>query len=116
MSEQSTPPVLHSRTDTLQPDSSMAPERTGQRELNWLSPKEQPIRLSGFPWFYRDGVYRRLPVSPKHALPPAVDRLANSTAGGQIAFRTDSPRLSLSRGVGRTGRDVSHAGDGAVRI
>ncbi|TNJ66610.1 hypothetical protein FE784_08560 [Paenibacillus hemerocallicola] len=95
MAEQSAPSPSNNRADALKLDASMVPERNEQSGLNWLSPKEQPFRLSGFPWFHRDGIYRRLPVSPMHELPPAVDRLANSTAGGQIAFRTDSPRLAL---------------------
>ncbi|MDF2724940.1 MAG: hypothetical protein K0Q59_4615, partial [Paenibacillus sp.] len=62
-------------------------------ELVWLSPRQEPFRLSGFDWYEQDQVYRRLPVSPTHPLPPSVNSLANATAGGQIAFRTDSPRL-----------------------
>jgi lysophospholipase L1-like esterase len=63
--------------------------------LEWHSPNRAPFRLSGFAWFAQDGVYRRMPVRPSHRLPEAVDALANCTAGGQIAFRTDSGRLAV---------------------
>ncbi|HRU04401.1 MAG TPA: SGNH/GDSL hydrolase family protein [Candidatus Brocadiia bacterium] len=61
----------------------------------WVSPAEQPLRLSGFAWFAQDRVYRRMPVNPPAPLPASVDALANSTAGGQIQFQTDSPRLAV---------------------
>jgi len=67
-----------------------------ERSLAWLSPKATPFRLAGFAWFQRDCVYRRLPLKPAHPIPEAVDSLANCTAGGQIQFRTDSTRLSVS--------------------
>lgn len=67
----------------------------GQAELRWHSPQDQPFGLVGFAWFETDGIYRRLPVKPIRELPPAVDGLANSTAGGQIRFQTNSKRLSV---------------------
>ena len=61
----------------------------------WHVPTERPFRLAGFAWFEQDHVYRRLPKAPQWPLPEAVDALANSTAGGQIQFQTDSPRLAV---------------------
>jgi hypothetical protein len=61
----------------------------------WYEPRQAPFRLSGFPWFAGDGVYRRMPLAPDEALPEAVDALANCTAGGQVAFRSDSPRIAV---------------------
>jgi lysophospholipase L1-like esterase len=92
MAEQTT---QSNRVDAQKLDPNMKLEQTGELGLTWLSPKEQPFRLSGFPWFHQDGVYRRLPLSPGHEIPPAVNQLANSTAGGQIGFRTNSPRLAI---------------------
>jgi len=63
--------------------------------LRWHVPAEPPFRLAGFAWFEQDRVYRRLPAKPRWPLPPAVDGLANSTAGGQIQFQTDSPELAV---------------------
>lgn len=64
--------------------------------LKYYAPSESPFRLSGFPFYDQDQVYRRLPVKPGRALPDKVERLAWNTAGGQIAFRTDSKRVVLA--------------------
>lgn len=61
--------------------------------LKWHAPTKEPFRLAGFAWFRHDRVYRRFPVKPQWPLPEPVDDLANRTAGGQIQFRTDSPKL-----------------------
>jgi len=63
--------------------------------LTWHAPGEPPFQLDGFPWFEQDRVYRRFPLSPAEPLPEAVDALANSTAGGQIRFQTDSCRVAV---------------------
>ncbi|MEF3304130.1 SGNH/GDSL hydrolase family protein [Paenibacillus sp. GYB003] len=81
--------------DAQKLDPNMRLEQSDETGLLWLSPKEAPFRLAGFPWFGQDGAYRRLPLRPKHAIPPAVNQLANSTAGGQIMFQTDSPKLAI---------------------
>jgi lysophospholipase L1-like esterase len=76
-------------------------------EILWHSPINKPFHIAGFPWLEQDGVYRRLPLKPEHSLPPAVDYLANCTAGGQIRFQTDSSRLSVK--VRLTGTaDMNH--------
>ncbi|WP_052476050.1 SGNH/GDSL hydrolase family protein [Cohnella kolymensis] len=76
-------------------------------EVFWHSPMNEPFHIAGFPWLEKDGVYRRMPVKPKHPLPPAVDDLANCTAGGQIRFQTNSSRLSVK--VRLTGTaDMNH--------
>lgn len=66
-----------------------------QPALRWHSPKEAPFHLAGFAWFARDKVYRRMPLKPPAPLSQAVDELAWNTAGGQIRFQTDSPRLAV---------------------
>ena len=63
--------------------------------MKWHMPDSPPFRLSGFPWYEQEGVYRRLPSRPPWQLPDAVDRLANSTAGGQIAFRSDATQVAV---------------------
>lgn len=68
--------------------------------IRWLSPLAPPFRVAGFPWLAEEGAYRRLPVRPRVPLPPAVDRLANCTAGGQIRFRTDASRLLVKVRLG----------------
>jgi hypothetical protein len=77
-------------------DSAMGTCGGVEGDMEWHAPCAPPFRLAGFPWFEQDGVYRRLPVKPRYHLPEAVDSLANCTAGGQIQFRTDSRKLSVS--------------------
>lgn len=72
-----------------------APESAGEPELEWHLPHAEPLRLAGFAWFEQDGLYRRMPKAPAEPLPDAVDGLAHCTAGGQTAFRTDSPVVAV---------------------
>jgi lysophospholipase L1-like esterase len=67
----------------------------GLADLAWHCPKATPFHLAGFAWFAADRLYRRMPVHPPEPIPPAVDQLANATAGGQIRFRTDSTKVAV---------------------
>lgn len=73
----------------------MNPNTDKDTELAWHSPMSEPFQIAGFPWWEKERRYRRLPLAPGFPLPPAVDELANCTAGGQIRFRTNSARLAL---------------------
>lgn len=77
------------------PRADACPTAPPSDGLTWHSPGEAPFQLAGFPWFEQERVYRRLPLSPPEPLPEAVDALANSTAGGQIRFQTDSRRIAV---------------------
>lgn len=81
--------------DVTRLDRNMTVEPFQDKSLRWLSPLRQPFRIEGFAWLAQEGKYRRLPSAPAHPLPPAVDMLANCTAGGQIRFRTNSSRLAI---------------------
>lgn len=87
--------VVDQSVDAVQIDPKMKIEQSDFAGLEWLSPNNPPFRLSGFYWFKQDAIYRRLPLSPNYDLPKGVYSLANATAGGQIAFQTDSPRLAI---------------------
>ena len=63
--------------------------------IKWLEPKKNPFVVSGFGWFKKEKLYRRLPVKPKWKIREAVDVLADCTAGGQLCFRTDSKRVAI---------------------
>lgn len=76
-------------------DPYMAIPGIVEEGLNWHSPLDEPFQLAGFPWHKEERLYRRLPSQPKHPLPAAVNSLANSTAGGQVRFKTDSKKLTL---------------------
>ena len=68
---------------------------TDDASVTWHSPKESPFAIVGLAWFAKEKRYRRLPQHPAHPIRESVDSLANSTAGAQIRFRTDSRRLLL---------------------
>ena len=76
-------------------DPNMATRPAPTDGMVWHSPAEAPFRLAGFPWFERDRLYRRLPHKAVPPLPAAVDALAWHTAGGQVAFKTDSRRIAI---------------------
>jgi len=81
--------------DAVKLDSNMTIQAIHDDSLSWLSPLEQPFHIAGFAWFALERQYRRLPVASAEDIPPAVNILADCTAGGQIRFRTDSSRLSI---------------------
>lgn len=61
----------------------------------WIAANEEPIYLTGMPWFREDKVFRRLPLQSKYPIPQRVDELANCTAGVQARFRTNSPQIAV---------------------
>jgi len=76
-------------------DPNMTLEKADAKGIAWFDPRTPPFRLVGFPWITEDKVYRRLPVKPKWQIRGAVDSLANSTAGGQIHFQSDSSKILI---------------------
>ena len=78
---------------------------TASPELHWHSPDQPPFHLAGFAWYATDRRYRRMPLHPPEPLPEAVDMLADNTAGGQIKFQTDSPRLAVRAKITGCGMD-----------
>jgi hypothetical protein len=81
--------------NAVQLDANMRIQQTGDNDLIWHTPFEQPFHVAGFGWLNEEGRYRRLPAKPSWILPEAVDQLANCTAGGQIRFATDAAFLSV---------------------
>lgn len=81
------------RLDQLDPNMKI--DDIAADAVKWLSPKEAPFHIAGFPWLAQENRYRRLPVAPPLPLPEAVDKLADCTAGGQIRFRTNTRKLSI---------------------
>lgn len=63
--------------------------------MKWYNPQAEPFKLCGFPFYGRDKIYRRMPLTPSKPLPEAVDGLANETAGGQIRFHTKCKEITL---------------------
>lgn len=76
-------------------DPNMRIQQPSAAAIRWFSPAEVPFRLTGFAWFGKDRIYRRLPLKNAGKLPQAVNSLADCTAGGQIGFRSDSRKISI---------------------
>jgi len=74
-------------------DANMALKKVDGDGISWFDPKLAPFDLVGFEWFEKDSIFRRLPLNPDWEIRPAVDKLANHTAGGQIRFKTNSKRV-----------------------
>jgi len=66
-----------------------------EETFRWRLPYEAPMQLAGFAWFERDRVYNRLPRNFAKPFRDPVEELAAHTAGGQIRFQTDSPRVAV---------------------
>ncbi|MGE4565016.1 MAG: SGNH/GDSL hydrolase family protein [Victivallaceae bacterium] len=81
--------------NALELDPNMAIRPANEDGLRFLSPDDAPLRLTGFLFRDRDKVYRRMPLKPAEPFSPGVENLAWNTAGGQVAFRTDSSRIVL---------------------
>ena len=101
-------------------DRNMASETGTVRDesLFFPDPFAPPFRLSGFYWYRENKMLHRLPSSIAKDISDGVAYLATQTAGGMIAFRTDSNRLFVQAQVteaelsqkfstcGRSGFDV----------
>ncbi|MCW8129486.1 MAG: SGNH/GDSL hydrolase family protein [Planctomycetota bacterium] len=85
--------------DVLKHDRNMRPHVGHCQDLAWHDPltagRKTPLGLAGLAWFEKERRYRRMPSKPKLPLPQAVDNLANSTAGAQARFQTDSTRVAV---------------------
>jgi lysophospholipase L1-like esterase len=89
-------PVLRAqKIDIEKLDPNMTLEKVDSQGITWFDPRAAPFRLVGFPWIDKEKVYRRLPLQPKWPIRLAVNDLANSTAGGQIQFQSDSAKILL---------------------
>ncbi len=81
-------------TNLMSLDRNMQVEKTDpEAKIDWYSPLEKPFSINGLKWIKEHGLYRRLPVNEKEAIPFKVDRLADAPAGGQIHFSTDSRKV-----------------------
>ena len=64
-------------------------------ECDWFSPTEAPFLLCGFPFFEKDGVYRRAPLNPEAPLPRGVESNVWGPSGGQVRFSSETASLSV---------------------
>ena len=84
--------------EILQIDENMRCADIDAENTLWHDPQRQPFHILGFPFWERGGVFRRLPLCSQglvEQVNPELNLLARHTAGGQIAFCTDSPFLCV---------------------
>lgn len=87
------PFILYGEPNVESLDPNMALQKVDANGISWNDPRQGNFRLSGFPWVKKDKVYRRLPVKPDWEITKPVNSLAWHTSGGQIAFKTNSPKI-----------------------
>lgn len=77
-------------------DRNMATSAISGSGLKYFNIAEPPFQVAGLPFFYIDGIFRRLPANP---VPPApnegVEHLSWHTAGAQLRFRSNSGRVTV---------------------
>ncbi len=71
------------------------PKKAGPEvpDCDWFSPAEPPFRLCGFPFFEKDGIYRRAPLEPEAPLPAGVEANVWGSSGGQVRFTAETSAL-----------------------
>ncbi len=89
----------------LEVDKYLAGKTADENNIVWSVPGEgTPFKLAGFYWPQTAGKqYNRLPWDSKLNIPPSVLWLGKHTSGGQIRFRTDSPRVLIRATVSNYG-------------
>ncbi len=80
----------------LDVDQYLAGKTADENNIVWSVPGgDSPFKLAGFYWTDPARQYNRLPWEPEQNIPTSVIWLGKHTSGGQIRFRTDSPRVLL---------------------
>jgi len=83
--------MADSKLETL--DSNMKTGVVTRDAVEYHSPDEAPFRLTGFPFRKPGERFRRMPDDPK--FPDGARILGQNSAGGQVAFRSDSGHIRL---------------------
>jgi len=79
-------------------DENMKVSTVDGTPVRWYTADDKPFRLSGF-YFRKPGdPFRRFPLDKQ--IPDAVDWLSWNTAGGQLAFKTDSAFIRIKVKLG----------------
>jgi lysophospholipase L1-like esterase len=80
-------------------DKNMKVETTGNDGLNWIDPRiSRDVRVLGFNWFEEDHLYRRFGMKDQGTIDKigwALNTLVGNTAGGAIAFYSDTSTLKI---------------------
>lgn len=80
-------------------DSNMIGNETKEEEnITWLNVEDSRVRLSGFAFYQEDHKLERIPSRLKSRLNevnPCLNELGVHTAGGQLAFRSNTSRVFI---------------------
>lgn len=80
-------------------DSNLADSKKSSTDICWYNPLDNYMfRLSGFPYIKEEKQYERLPQEKRvmiEQINPNLLELGRHTAGGQVAFRTNSSKIIL---------------------
>lgn len=68
--------------------------KLGREDIKLYDALSRPFSLHGV--FYEDGLFRRMPAAEAEKITPAVEALAQCTAGGRIRFVTDSEFVAIA--------------------
>ena len=79
-------------------DRNMAVKNVDETEMKWFSADDEPLRLTGFYFRKKGGLFRRFDLDDN--LPPAVNGLAWHTAGGQLSFISNTKVVRLKVTLG----------------
>ena len=98
--------------DITKLDQYMSIKEVNTTGIKWYKPDQSPFRLQGFKWYKQDQIYRRLPLTSAHGIPPKVNILANHTSGGQVHFKTNSKRIlvRVKLAAGKPGQHMTQMG------
>ena len=78
----------------------------------WLEPGgDSPVEVHGFCWWKPGEPYHRIPARLRKGLSDGVNSLASHTSGGQLRFRTNSPRVLLRATLANAGTMVQRPFD-----
>ena len=82
--------------DLEQIDQYMARRTPDASGIVWLEPGgDSPVEVHGFCWWKPSEPYHRIPARLRKGMSDSINALASHTSGGQLRFRTDSPRVLL---------------------
>jgi lysophospholipase L1-like esterase len=87
--------MARKKIEELDKNLALKPARRGDG-MRWLRPGEARMAVRGLAWWEEnEGRFYRLPLRAEGTVPAPVWELCQSTAGGQVAFRSDTPRLDV---------------------
>lgn len=86
--------------DIKKVDKNFADAVSSDDKIEFHSPKESPMEVSGLAWFERDKEYWRIPKDMRKNFNEGLYALCNNTSGASVRFRTDSTSIAIKAEIG----------------